>query len=74
MMFLPLIAFFVLIAAGLWLGELNIKRALLFVAIWVFGLVGFGLLELPRAFFVAVEAILDCILLLMIFGGDIRIR
>ncbi len=71
---LPLIAFFVLIAAGLWLGELDTKRALVFVAIWAGGLIGFNVLGLSRLVFVPVEVVLDGILVFMIFGGDIRIR
>ena len=74
MMLIPLIAFFVLIAAGLWLQELNAKGALIFLAVWGVGLASFGFLGFQRSFFVAVEALLDCVLILMIFGQDLHRR
>lgn len=72
MMSIPLIAFFVLIAAGLWLHELSIKGALIFLAVWGIGLAGFGFLGIQRSFFVPVEVLLDIILILMIFGQDLH--
>ncbi len=74
MMLLPRIAFVVLILIGIWQGELSIKRALVFVGIWVLAVVGFALLGLSGFLLVPVEVVLDITLILMIFGGDIRIR
>ena len=74
MFYIPLIAFFVLLVAGLWLQELEIKHAFVFVTFWVAGLALFNFFDFSRTLFVAVEALLDCILILKIFGGDIRIR
>jgi len=74
MMSIPLAAFFVLIAAGLWLQELSARGALIFLAVWGLCLAGFGFLGIQRGFLVAVEALLDCILILLIFGQDLHRR
>ena len=74
MMLIPLIAFFVLIIAGLWLQELSAKGALIFLVVWGVGLAGFGFLGIQRNFFVAVEALFDIILILKIFGQDLHRR
>ena len=71
---LPRFAFVVLILIGIWQNELSIKRALVFVGIWVLAMVGIPLLGLSVFLVVPVEVVLDVILILMIFGGDIRIR
>lgn len=70
----PMTAFFVPLVAGVWLQELMIKHALVFAGIWVVGLMLFQYFGLSRRLFVGVESLLDCILILKIFGGDIRIR
>ncbi len=74
MISIPLIAFFVLIAVGLWLQGLSAKSALIFLAVWGVSLASFGFLGVQRGFFVAVEALLDCVLVLMIFGQDLQRR
>ena len=71
---LPRFAFVVLILIGVWQNELSIKQALVFVGIWVLAMVGIPLLGLSVFLVVAVEVILDATLILIIFGGDIRIR
>jgi len=71
---LPFIAFFVLLIAGVWMGDLSIKQALIFVGVWAIGIVVFSQLGWPRGFFVGVEVVLDIILVLKIFGSDIRIN
>lgn len=73
-MFFPVAAFFVLIVAGVWLQELETKHAVIFLIVWIVGLELFQFIGLSRLMFVGVEALLDCILVLKIFGGDIRIR
>ena len=70
----PLVVFYLLIAAGLWLGELDAKRAFIFLAVWGLGLVSYELFGLHRGLFVVIQVLLDIILILMIFGQDIRIR
>lgn len=71
---IPFIAFWVLLLAGVLLQELEIKTAVIFLAIWVVGLVAFFLLGLSRNYYVIVEAFLDCVIILMIFKGDTRVR
>lgn len=71
---LPLFAFFFLIVAGLYLGDLNVKRAMIFVGVWVVARAGFGFFDLSPYFCVVVDVLLDCVLILMIFGGDLTIR
>jgi len=73
MSFIPFVAFFVLIAAGLWLGELGAIGSLVLVAIWIAALTLCILLGLPGAVFTVVGVVLDIVLILMIFGGDIRL-
>lgn len=70
----PVVVFFVLLLAGLWLQELEFKHVLLILGFWVLGMIVFQLLALPRRSYAGVEALIDCILILKIFGGDIRIR
>jgi hypothetical protein len=71
---IPMVAFFVLLIAGVWLQELEIKHAVIFAILWLVGLQFFGYLGWSRRLFVGVEVLLDCILILKIFGGDIKIR
>jgi hypothetical protein len=54
--------------------ELGLKGVLFCVALWIVLLVGFTILELPSYWFVAAQAIIDAILIVVICGGDIRIR
>jgi len=72
--FFPWAAFFVRIAVGVLLQELEVKHAILFVILWVAGRELFDFFGFSRLLFVGVEVLLDCILILKIFGGDIRIR
>ncbi len=74
MFYIPVTAFFVLLVAGVWLQELEMKHAIIFVVIWIVGLELFNYFGLSRSLYVGVEALLDCILILKIFGDDIRIR
>jgi len=72
MLSLPFIAFWVLLFLGK--GELGCKGVVVSVAIWFGLLLGFVFLEISPYFFVAAQALLDVVLILVIFGGDIRIR
>ncbi len=74
MMLLPRIAFVILIVVGLRGGDFGTGRALLFVAVWILALVGFPLLGWSGYAGIPVEVVLDIILILTVFGGDIRIR
>ena len=72
MMLLPFIAFWVLIILGR--SELGFKGAIFCIALWITLLIGFMKLDYPEYWFVAAQAVIDAILIIVIFGGDIRIR
>ena len=72
MMVLPFAAFWVLIFVGR--GELGFKGVMFCIALWIGLLFGFMKLEFPSYWFVAAQALIDAILIIVIFGGDIRIR
>jgi len=71
-MLIPFILFWVLIFLGR--EDLGLKGGLIAVAIWAALLIGFFALSISPYFFVSAQAILDVVLILIIFGGDIKIR
>ena len=68
---IPFAAFWVLILLGR--SDLGIKAILICVAIWAGLLYAFLSFEMLAYFCVLVQAVFDIILILIIFGGDIRI-
>ena len=68
----PFIAFWVLIFIGR--SELGFKGIVFFVTLWLCLLLGCRMLHLPSYWFTAVQALIDVVLIIVIFGGDIRIR
>ncbi len=72
MLSVPFVAFWVLIFFGR--HELGLKWTLTFIAIWGGLLAAILTLNVAGPYFVAIQAFLDIILILVIFGGDIRIR
>lgn len=71
-MLIPFVLFWVLILLGR--EELGMKGGLIVVAIWAVLLIGFLAVNISPYFFVAAQAIVDVVLVLIIFGGDIKIR
>ena len=71
-MLLPFIAFWVLLFFSF--DELGFKGVAIAVLIWLALLVGFALAGISAHWFVAAQAILDIGLILIVFGGDIKIR
>jgi hypothetical protein len=71
-MILPFLIFWVLMFLGK--SELGLKGVLISIAIWTGLLLGFGMLNISPYLFVAAQSLLDIVLILVIFGGDIRIR
>ena len=71
-----LISVFVLFWALVLYGreELGVKGILISVAIWAALLLGSIFLHVPSYYFIAAQSVLDIVLILVIFGGDIRIR
>ena len=72
MLISPFVAFWILIFLGR--EDLGLKGILAFVVIWAGLMAGFMYLSVPSYYFAAAQAFLDIILVLLIFGRDIRIR
>jgi len=72
MMVIPFAFFWVLIFIGR--SELGFKGVAFFIALWLCLLIGCMILHLPSYCFVAAQALMDVVLIIIIFGGDIRIR
>lgn len=71
---IPFIAFWVLLAFGWYLEEVNLKMAAAFIAVFVVASFGISILSENGAWHVALVVLLDIILLLKVFGGDVRLR
>ena len=67
-------AFIVLVIVGFWSNELDLRGALVFTAIFISTPFIVGVFALSGYISVIVIVILDIILILKIFGGDVRIR
>ncbi|MFW6108475.1 MAG: hypothetical protein ACOC8D_01550, partial [bacterium] len=72
MLGLPFWIFWVLVFLAR--GELGLKGVALAVAVWGALLAGSLNTEMPAYVFVAGQALLDIVLILIVFGGDIRLR
>ena len=72
MWWIPLAVFWVLIFIGR--SELGFKGITFCILLWIGLLLGFAMLGLPQYWFTAAQALIDAILIIIIFGGDIRIR
>ena len=72
MVYVPLIAFWVLIFVGR--NELEWKGIFIAVAIWAALWMTFKMIGLNSYYFIVAQAVIDCILIIIIFGGDVRIR
>ena len=65
--------FWVLAAAGWYLGRLTGRRLGFFVAIWLVGVVGLPFLPMGALWLTAFVALVDIVLVLIVFKGDIKI-
>lgn len=72
MTLIPFAVFWVLIFIGR--SELGYKGLVFCVAIWLCLLLGFSQLSLPSYLFVVAQVLIDVVLIIIIFGGDVRIR
>ena len=72
MSYIPLVAFWILVYVGR--RELSRKTVRIFVSVWVGALLTVAVFKLHPGFFIAIQAILDALLIVAIFGGDIEIR
>lgn len=71
--FLPHAVFLVVLAAGWWLGELSGRRVALFLGLWLVALAVAAVVPGGAFWMTASVALLDIVLILMVFKGDIRI-
>ena len=71
-MIIPFIAFWVLLIVCY--DELGPKGALGFIALWAALLAGFYFTRISPLWFVAIQSLIDIGLILMVFGGDLKIR
>jgi hypothetical protein len=61
--------------AWAWFGNaLPVNTRVVFLVLWFAGLFGLPLLPYGELLFAPLVSILDIVLVLMLFGGDIRIR
>lgn len=69
------LAFWALLVYGLVVQELNLKRASLFLVLWLAGLAAlpYAPYAPARAMFSSLVAVLDIALVLTIFKGDVRL-
>lgn len=73
-MIVPFLLFAGLLFFGLKNGDLDLPEAGIYGAIWLVLLVCFLLLHISPYWFVVPTVILDIVLVLKVFGGDISIR
>jgi hypothetical protein len=71
-MLMPFVAFWLLIVLGR--EELGAKGIAIAVAVWLGLLVGFFAAGISPFLFVTAQALVDIVLILVVCGGDIRIR
>jgi hypothetical protein len=67
-------AFFVLLLLGWFSGELSRKAAFVMCGLWVAGYVGSAYIPQGPMILTSYVAILDIVLVLMVFKGDIRLN
>jgi len=68
----PLVAFWALIYFGK--DDMQPTTVKVFIALWVIALVSVFLFGWTHTVFPAIEAMLDIVLVLIVFGGDMKIR
>lgn len=71
-MAIPFLVFWVLVYLGR--GELGRRGVVLSILIWLGLLIGFMYAGFSPYLFVIAQALLDIVLILVVFGGDIQIR
>ncbi len=69
---IPLTAFWALIYFGR--DDLQPRTIIIFIAIWSVALLTILFFHIPFISFAAIEAVLAIILVLVVFGGDMKIR
>ena len=72
MLSLPFFIFWILLYLAR--EELSGRQIVLFIGLWAGCLLGSIYLDWPQYTFIIVQSLLDIALILIVFGGDIRIR
>jgi hypothetical protein len=72
MMLVPFLVFWVTLFLAR--QELGIKGVLIAIVVWAALFACFYFSRIPPVYFAAAQTLLDIILIIMIFGGDITIR
>lgn len=68
------LAFWVLLIVGFASGELRMKHGVVFLALWLAGRFGLPYLPSGGMLFPPFIAVLDIVLVLMVFKGDVGLR
>lgn len=66
------LVFWVVLILGWFFGALGPRLSVLFIGLWLAALV--GLLRVPYLPFASFTAVLDIVLVLVVFKGDVRLR
>jgi hypothetical protein len=67
------IVFWALILLGVGSGELGIKGAAVFVTVWLAAYIGLPLVSFGSLFLTPLVAVLDVVLVFLVFKGDVRL-
>jgi len=67
------IVFWALILLGVGSGELGIKGAAICVAVWLAAYIGLPLVSFGSLFLTPCVAVLDVVLVFLVFKGDVRL-
>ena len=67
------VGFWVLLAYGWFWDELSLRAIAVFVLLWVGGMFGLRLVPQGEAMFFSYVALLDVVLVFLIFKGDVRL-
>jgi hypothetical protein len=67
------ILFWALILVGVGSGELGSKGAAIFVTVWLAAYIGLPLVSFGSLFLTPLVAVLDVVLVFLVFKGDVRL-
>jgi hypothetical protein len=68
------IVFWLLVGWSWFDHSLSVNTRVVFLVLWFAGLFGFSLLSYGAGLFISFVAVLDIVLVFMLFGGDVRLR
>ena len=68
------VVFWALILLGVGSGELGIRGAAIFVTVWLAAYIGLPLMSFGSVFLTPSVAVLDIVLVFVVFKGDVRLN